>query len=367
MKIGVIGLENNGLSFSLLCEGKGYSVMVSDEREDLIYNLNQKICLGCEPNLQRMLFETNNFTATTSNVEVIQHSDIIFTFVSSPINVNGNYDTTNLFNVTGDFFSSSSLDIPIYEKKFVVSCPTNPGEVEQIQKKLSMFNIQVAYNPEFISKNEILLIGTEYPSLANDIIEIYRKIQSPSVNSYVMSPKAAELTKIGINSFVATKISYANMMGDLMIKMGLKDEVDIILNAIGGDSRIGKKSLKYGFGYGGETLPKDIKILDILSTNFELESNLSSSIISSNENHSEFLKKYFIKINQDKSIPFVMTNVLDESQEFKLCVDLLTDGYYLNIITNNISKKINSLNELYNNRVKFFKQGTNPEGVLIKL
>ena len=88
------------------------------------------------------------------------------------------------------------------------------------------------------------------------------------------------------------------------------------------------------------------------------------------------LKNFFIQQNPNKEIPFVMehisykkgTNVLDESQQFQLCVDLLNEGYSLNIIeTDEISKKLNTLSESYNNRLKFFKVGTNPKGFKIKL
>ena len=78
MKIGVIGAGRLGLTFALLCEKAGYSVVVSDKREDYVYNLNQRICNTNEPLIQKMLFDVYNFSATTSNVEIIENCDIIF-------------------------------------------------------------------------------------------------------------------------------------------------------------------------------------------------------------------------------------------------------------------------------------------------
>ena len=248
MKIGIIGAGRLGLTFALLCEKNGYDVIVSDVREDYVFNLNQKICLTNEPLIQSMLLEVKNFSATTNNIDIIQNSDMIFTFVATPSTLNGNYDTTKVFEVVGDFYTASSSGIPIHNKKFIVGCTTNPGDVEQIQNRLDMFNVQVAYNPEFIAQGEIVkgleqsdivLIGTEYIELSNELIELYNRIQTTNVNAYVMSAKAAEITKIGINCFLTTKISYANMMGDIMIKAGIQDEIDMVLNAIGGDSRVG--------------------------------------------------------------------------------------------------------------------------------
>jgi UDP-glucose 6-dehydrogenase len=70
----------------------------------------------------------------------------------------------------------------LYGKKVIVGCTTNPGDTEQVQQRLNMFNVQVAYNPEFIAQGEIVkgleqsdivLIGTEYTELGNDLIDVY--------------------------------------------------------------------------------------------------------------------------------------------------------------------------------------------------
>ena len=99
MKLGLIGIDEVGLSFGLLCEKNGHTVLVSDNRDDYVYNLNQKICITNEPLIQSMLFDSKNFSATTTNSEVIKNSDIIFIFASTPSNIDGNYDTTKVFYV----------------------------------------------------------------------------------------------------------------------------------------------------------------------------------------------------------------------------------------------------------------------------
>ena len=156
MRIGIIGAGRLGLTFALLCEKKGYDVIVSDKREEYVYNLNNRICNTNEPLIQQMLLEVENFSATTDNIRIIETSDIIFTFVATPSTTDGSYDTSAVFEVANDFFEASKLDISIFNKKFIVGCTTNPGDVEQIQNKLSMFSIQVAYNPEFIAQGEIV-------------------------------------------------------------------------------------------------------------------------------------------------------------------------------------------------------------------
>ena len=385
MKIGVIGAGRLGITFALLCEKAGYEVIVSDKRDDYVYNLNHGICDTNEPLIQKMLFEVNNFSATTSNVEIIENSDIIFTFVATPSTTDGSYDTSAVFEVVNDFFEASKLEISIFNKNFIVGCTTNPGDVEQIQNKLSMFGIQVAYNPEFIAQGEIVkgleqsdivLIGTEYQELSNELIQIYDRIQTTPVHAHVMSPKAAEITKIGINCFLTTKISYANMMGDILTKSNLGNEIDSVLNAVGGDSRVGKKYMKYGFGFGGPCLPRDNRALGHYANELGLKLNLPLTVDEFNKEHADFLKSFFINQNPDKSIPFVMnyitykrgSDILEESQQFKLCLDLLEEGYYVNVIEiDPVIKQLSDLSEQYNNRLKFYKPGTTPEGFVINL
>jgi UDPglucose 6-dehydrogenase len=385
MIIGVIGGNEIGLSFALLCEKIGYEIIFSELEEDYVYNLNNKICITNEPMIQSMLLNSNNFSATTDNLELMKVSNMIFTFVPTNQSIEGNFDTTKVFDVMSNFYTLSSLNIPLYEKKFIVCSTTNPGDVGQIQTRLYPYNVQVAYVSEFTSKGDIvkgfqqsdtLLIGTEYQEFANELIQLYTKIQTTSLNAYVMSIKSAEISKIAINTLIATKITYANMLGETMINSGLGDEVNMVLSAVCGDSKIDKKHLKYGYGFGGPSIPKDNRVFGNYVNSVGVKVNLPLTIEEYNNNHSEFIKNYFTQKNPDKSIPFVMDgishkkgfDVMEESQQFQLCIDLLDEGYTLYVIEiNEITKKLISLSDSYSNRLKFFKPNTNPSGYKINL
>jgi len=385
MKLGIIGVNDVGLSFGLLCEKNGYEVLVSNMNEDYIFNLNQKICITNEPLIQSMLFDTKKFSATTNNLDVIKNSDIIFIFSQTPSNIEGNYDTTKVFDIISEFYSLSSQNVPIHNKKVVICSTTNPGEVEQIQQRLNMFNVQVAYNPFFtnegeivkdIENHEMVLIGGEYQELTNDLIQLHTKLKKVLINVYTMSLKAAELTKIGINCFLSSKISYATMLGEIIIKSGIEDEVNMILTAIGGDSGIGKKHMNYGFGFGGPTINGDNKALKHFANSINANTDLISSINTFNQSHISFIKEQYIQKNPNKEVPFVMnhitykkgTHIVEESQQFQLCVELLNDGYSVNVIEYpEVSTNLNSLSESYNGRLKFYKPGTKPEGIIINL
>ena len=385
MKLGLIDVNDVGLSFGLLCEKNGYEVLVSNNNEDYVFNLNQKICITNEPLIQSMLFDATKFSATTSNTDVIKNSDIIFIFSPTTSNIEGNYDTTKVFEIVSIFYSLSSQEVSLYNKKVVVCSTTNPGEVNQIQQRLNMFNIKVAYNPFFtnegeivkdIENHEMVLIGGEYQELSNDLIQIHTKLKKSLVNVYTMSSKAAELTKIGINSFLTAKISYANMLGEIITKSSIEDEVNMVLTAIGGDSGIGKKYMNYGFGFGGPTINGDNNALKYFAESIEVNTDLMSSISTFNQSHISFIKDHYTQKNPTKEIPFVMnhitykkgSNIVEESQQFQLCVELLNDGYSVNVIEiPEVANKLNTLSESYDGRLKFYKPGTKPEGILINL
>jgi nucleotide sugar dehydrogenase len=192
-----------------------------------------------------------------------------------------------------------------------------------------------------------------------------------------MSYSAAELTKIAINSFLTTKISFANMIGEIATNSGLESEVQTILRAIGSDSRIGKKFLKYGFGFGGPCLPRDNRALSNYAKKYNANSKLSELVDEMNVDHTEYLANHFIKKNPDKKVPFVMkhisykkgTDIITDSQQYNLCLHLLSKGY--TVFVQEIDAVINQfkskdMSEI-GDRLKFFKNNTKPEGYLIDL
>jgi len=191
-----------------------------------------------------------------------------------------------------------------------------------------------------------------------------------------MSTKAAEVTKLSINSYLASKISFANTLGNLLIKSGLQEESGLITKTMENDSRIGKGYFRYGFGYGGSNIPRDLNSLTNYLKNFDINTTLLDSIKESNHKHHEFLKSYYTLQNPNKSVPFVFKNIgfkdgsenLIDSQPYKLCIELLEEGYYINLINDSSSKNdLTKLSESYDGRLKVYKKGTSPEGFLINL
>ena len=386
MNVGVIGAGRLGLGFALVCDKHGIPVFVSDKNETYRKNLNNGFCFTNEPFILDLLTKKRFLEVMNTNEEVIKSSDLIWTFVETPSLSGGQYDISKLTDVVNDIQSCFEKGINVQGKTFIIGCTTNPGDVENISNLLSKISVNVVYNPEFVAQGEIVkgieqcdmvLLGTNNENTLKYIINLYRAISDTHVSFNIMSYSAAELTKIAINSFLTTKISFANMIGEIATNSGLESEVQTILRAIGSDSRIGKKFLKYGFGFGGPCLPRDNRALSNYAKKYKANSKLSELVDEMNVDHTEYLANHFIKKNPDKKVPFVMkhisykkgTDIITDSQQYNLCLHLLSKGY--TVFVQEIDAVINQfkskdMSEI-GDRLKFFKNNTKPEGYLIDL
>ena len=335
MKIGLIGAGRLGICLALLIERAGFDVIASDVREDYIENLQNKIIFTNEPQVQDYLSQSENIEFTTDNQKLIDESDIIFTLVQTPSLEDGSYDVSAVWKVVQDLQNSKTKG-----KSFVVGCTTNPGDCDEFQKMLDM---DVYYNPEFIAQGSIIkdlqnadmvLLGG-YGHHVPVLEKIYYGIQGePYPYIHNMSTKAAELTKIAVNCFLTTKISYANMIGEVLSLSKLDDEIYTVLNAIGSDSRVGTKYLNFGFGFGGPCFPRDNRAFAAHAQSVGVKHNIGYTTDAFNEEHAQFMKEFFIRKNENK-LPFAFKyltykpgiDILTESQQYRLCLDLLDEGY----------------------------------------
>ena len=367
MKIGVIGAGRLGICFALLAEKAGYEVIVSDCRDNYVIGLNNRIITTNEPEVAELLDNAKNFTAVLDNVEVIKNCDIIYTLVATPSLPDGSYDVSAVWQVVNDI---QSCEFPLTGKSFVVGCTTNPGDCEMFQEQLKSYGVNVFYNPEFIAQGSIIrdlqyadmvLVGGEGEHL-NEIKDIYSRIQISEPKVHVMSTTAAELVKLAVNCFLTTKISYANMVGEVMSLAGLESEIGTVLSAIGADTRVGSKYLKYGYGFGGPCLPRDNRSFSAYAKKLGLQYNLGATTDDFNNEHAKFLKNYFIGKN-DRHLPFYFqyisykdgTDILTESQQYRLCLDLLDEGYKVYVLDNQavIDQVKDYLEEKYGDRICF--------------
>ena len=339
MKIGVIGAGRLGICFALLAEKAGYQVLVSDIREDYVNNLNLKNIITNEPKVSDLLRSSSKLRATTDNKKVIEECDIIYTLVSTPSLPSGSYDISAVWQVVEDF---KTAEFSVAGKSFVIGCTTNPGDCELFQKELSDLEVDVFYNPEFIAQGSIIkdllradmvLIGGPETEHRQELVSLYNRLQETTPNISLMSTTAAEIVKLATNCFLTTKISYANLVGETIIRSGLKDEVNVVLSAIGADSRVGSKYMRYGYGYGGPCLPRDNRAFAAYSKSLGIEHNLGYTTDKINEEHANFILEQVIQENTN-DLPFYIsdiaykagTDILTESQQYRLVINLLDAG-----------------------------------------
>ena len=359
-KIGVIGIGKLGLSFALLAEKMGYEVIGSDNRRDYIQSLILATYKTSEPYINDWLPVSKNFSCSTGTRIVVTECDIIFVFVATPSLPDGSYDHSAIDSIVNQLQELHVQGLQMDGKILVIGCTTMPGYCKSISDRLESTGIHIAYNPEFIAQGSIIdglrnadmvLMGVQQESTFHALQAIYRTIMGKEPVISKMSLTAAEITKISINCFLTMKIAYANMIGEIAINSNLEFEVSTILKAIGSDTRIGSKCLNYGFGYGGPCLPRDMRALGVYAEDLGIKARIPTAIDNTNDAHAKYLLEYYTKQNSDKTVPFIFTqltykrgvDMLIESQQYKLCKDLLAQGY--NVIideTDNVIQQVQS-------------------------
>lgn len=340
--ISIIGLGKLGLCFALTLEKAGYNILGLDINPEYVKEINQKTLISHEPDVEKLLKNSTNFRATTSIEETIWFSNIIFIIVATPSLPDGRYDHSQIDNLIQQL---ESLGRQNTQKHFIVCCTTLPGYCDSIRDRLSSLNYSVSYNPEFIAQGTILrdqaspdmvLIGQANDEIGQIIEDIYKKhtINSPKICR--MTPIEAEITKLSLNCFLTTKIAFANMIGDLVKASG--GNPDLVLSAIGSDSRIGPKYLKYGYGYGGPCFPRDNRALAIYANDKNCASDISIATDTCNKKHLDFMLTSFKDISATIDGVTYKPNsmILEESQQLAYAVGLAKKGIKVTIKDNPI-------------------------------
>lgn len=355
--LSVIGIGKLGLCFALTLEKAGYNILGVDVNENYINLINNKTYTSSEENVEKYLKLSKNFLATTDISRAVNFSNVLFAVVATPSLENGRYNHSQVDSLVKQL---KALGRQKETKHFVICCTTMPKYCDSVQKELEEYNYIVSYNPEFIAQGTILknqeypdmiLIGEGNKEAGNIIEEIYKKHTSNQPAIHRMSRTEAEICKISLNCFLTTKIAFANMVGDIAIKSDC--DPSKILSAIGSDSRIGKKYLGYGFGYGGPCFPRDNRALAIYANDVEINAVISKASDESNKLHLKYQVENFMKDNPDKSIPVYMDYVtykkesilLTESQQLEFAKKLKNNGYKI-ILKDNRKEVLEDLKDI---------------------
>ncbi len=269
MKISVIGTGYVGLVTGTCLAETGNEVLCIDIDKSKVEKMQKGEVPIYEPHLDVLFhrnIKANRLRFSTSLEEGIEHGDIIFLALPTPEDEDGSADLSYVLGCASD------IGKLLKKYKVIVDKSTVPvGTAERVAKAISSetdVEFDVVSNPEFLRegfavddflKPERIVIG----SSSEKAIELMEKLYKPFVRSgnpvIIMDEKSAELTKYAANSFLATKITFMNEIANFCEKVGA--DVDKVRAGMGTDSRIGKRFLFPGIGYGGSCFPKDVKAL----------------------------------------------------------------------------------------------------------
>lgn len=292
MKIAVVGTGYVGLVTGTCFAETGNHVTCVDINEDKINRMKAGEVPIYEPGLEDLFHrntEEGRLNFTTSLSEGIKGAKVIFLALPTPPGENGSADLKYILQVAKDLGPLITEYTVIIDKSTV---PVGTSELvhQAIEKNVSPNLFNVVSNPEFLRegvavedfmKPDRVVIGTE----SDQAKEILNRLYAPLVRQgnpiIFMDERSAEMTKYAANAFLATKITFMNEIANLCELVGAN--VDDIRRGIGTDSRIGKRFLFAGIGYGGSCFPKDVQALAKTSEENNYQFHILDSVMRVNE------------------------------------------------------------------------------------
>jgi UDPglucose 6-dehydrogenase len=299
----------------------GHQVVCTDIDGERIAKLNAGSVPIYEEHLDRILAsarKAGRISYTADAGEAIRSGQAIFICVGTPPKESGEADLSAIDHVARQIASEARTPKLVIEKSTV---PARTGL--ELSRALSAYSrnsnvkFRVASNPEFLREGtavgdffhpDRIVVGVEDPSSAAELREIYRPIleksfhcpvhegtcpPGPKAEFLVTTINSAELIKHASNSFLALKISYANVIADLCEKIGAN--VEEVTHAMGLDPRIGGQFLKAGLGYGGFCFPKDVQAFIHLAAKVGVDFDILKATERVNKQR---IDRFFEKIHQ---------------------------------------------------------------------
>lgn len=272
MKISIVGLGKLGSPMLAVMAHKGHSVVGVDLNPMFVAAINEGRAPVPEPGLQQMIEANRSRLSATANYEeAVLATEVTFIMVPTPSGPDGRFSLTYVLS------AAEKIGAALRKKNewhlVVLSSTVMPGAtggtllpaLEKFSGKKAGQDFGLCYNPEFIALGSVIrdmlnpdmiLIGESDGRSGRTLQDLYTGVceSNPRINR--MNYVNAELTKLSVNTFVTTKISYANMLAQVCETLPGAD-VDVVTTAIGCDTRIGQKYLKGALGYGGPCFPRD--------------------------------------------------------------------------------------------------------------
>jgi len=271
MNVSVVGLGKLGLPFAFFLASYGNKVFAIDKNKKVKETIDKNIKIT-EPNLNTYIRKyKKNFTYSEDINILIKETNITFLVLPTPSKKDGSFSNSFVLSALKEI-SSSLINKKNRNHLIVITSTVSPGSCENIfipfLKKNNLKNgkdFSLVYNPHFIAqgttihnleKPDFLLIGTDSPKTKKNINKFYSSIYKNKEIFKNTNLKEGEISKISINSYITTKISFANYISELCEKIEGAD-AQVVLDVIGEDKRIRHSYLKIGTKFSGPCFPRD--------------------------------------------------------------------------------------------------------------
>ncbi len=274
MKIAIVGTGYIGLVSGTCLAETGITVTCVDVDALKIEMLNRGECPIYEPGLTELIVRNRKderLFFTTSLKEALVRADVVFIAVGTPPDEDGSADLRYVLGVAREI-GGLMENYMVVVTKSTVPVGTNRKVEETIRRALDERGVKVEFdvasNPEFLKEGDAVndfmkpdrvVIGVESDRAAKVMERLYHAFILNNIPIYFMDIPSAEMTKYAANSMLAARISFMNDIANLCELVGA--DVECVKRGIGSDTRIGRKFLNAGCGYGGSCFPKDVKAL----------------------------------------------------------------------------------------------------------
>jgi UDPglucose 6-dehydrogenase len=348
MMISVIGLGKLGSPLAAVLASKGFSVIGVDINPEFVNSINLGLAPVAEPGLQELISTHHTrLKATMDYEEAVLSSNVTFVIVPTPTGKDGLFSNQYLLQAIEKIGTSIAKKSSYH--LVVITSTVNPGSTEgEIKARLEAssnrsvgIDLGLCYSPEFIALGSVIrnmiypdmvLIGQSDEQAGNILEEVYETVCEHTPPIRRMNLVNAEIAKISVNTFVTTKISYANMLSDICQQFPGGD-VNVVTDAIGLDTRIGPKCLKAAAPFGGPCFPRDNIALAALARKVGARADIAEATQNINRYQNERLLRLVEEHATSKKISILGlsykpgTYVVEESQGIFIANQLMDKGY----------------------------------------
>lgn len=352
MKISVVGLGKLGLPLSASIASRGYGVIGVDINKRTVDDLNFGRTSLNEPHLLDLIRKYKKSISATEDLRnAVLSTEITFIITPTPSMANGYFSLKFVTPVVKEI--AKTLKVKKGYHLVVLSSTVMPGSTDKLKMLLEKYSGKICtkdfgfcYNPEFIALGSVInnllnpdfiLIGESDKKASRVLQQFYKRFCNNKPKFAVMSFVNAELTKISVNTYITTKISYANMLSEICEKLPGGD-IDIVTEALGLDSRIGPKYLKGGTSFGGPCFPRDNAAFISLARNLKASYDISLATHKTNLKQVERLAKKVLQFADKNSTVGILglaykpfTDVVEQSTGLHLAKLFLKLGISLNL------------------------------------